>query len=110
MCKESHVSVKQAIARGWGYPKTENKTMDVDLADAISIEVDSLFHQLRAELEQHRWIPVGERLPEREADVLTYAENSGLLVDEYCHKHGGYWVTKGNVPTHWKPIILPKGR
>ena len=49
MCKESHKKVKEAVARGWCYPKTENKVMDPDLVEAISLEVDSLFHKIQAE-------------------------------------------------------------
>ena len=31
--------VLQAVARGWCHPETEKKTMDVDLAEAITDEV-----------------------------------------------------------------------
>ena len=85
-------------------------TLEEKLTDALSRESELLgrIKQLEAELGLHRWIPVSERLPENEIDVLTYGENCGLEIDEHCHKHGGYWVTSGNTPTHWMPIILPK--
>ena len=64
--------------------------------------------ELQAELDKHRWILVSEGLPETREDVLTY-ENGKLRVDEYCRKHGGYWMTLGVSPTHWRLIILPEG-
>lgn len=35
--------IRGAIARGWGHPKTQNKVMDVDLAEAICLEIEDLF-------------------------------------------------------------------
>ena len=52
MCKESHTKIKEAVARGWYYPKTQRKIMDADLAEAISLEVDALFHDLQDENER----------------------------------------------------------
>jgi len=49
MCKESHRKVKEAVAKGWRYPKTENKIIDTDLVEAISLEVDSLFHKIQTD-------------------------------------------------------------
>jgi len=49
MCKESHRRAQEAVARGWCYPKTKNKEMDVDLAEAISLEIDSLFHKIQTD-------------------------------------------------------------
>ena len=35
--------IQGAVARGWCSPENEKKVMDVDLAKAISIEVEKLF-------------------------------------------------------------------
>jgi len=35
--------IRGAVARGWGYPRNTEKVMDVDLADAISVEIKKLF-------------------------------------------------------------------
>lgn len=34
--------IRQAVARGWCHSKNEKKTMDVDLAEAISYEIAKL--------------------------------------------------------------------
>ena len=35
--------------------------------------------KLKAELERHRWIPVGERLPEENSVVLAYLTNGSIM-------------------------------
>lgn len=37
---------RQAVARGWCSPKNEKKIMDVDLAEAISIEIVKMLLQI----------------------------------------------------------------
>lgn len=39
--------IKGAVARGWGYPENAEKIMDVDLANAISLEVEKLFKDFK---------------------------------------------------------------
>jgi hypothetical protein len=36
--------IQQAVARGWCTPANENKTLDPDLADAITTEVYNLLN------------------------------------------------------------------
>ena len=50
--RKTHNLIKQAVARGWCYPKTEKKVMDVDLVEAISLEVLSFCKQFQAENEK----------------------------------------------------------
>ena len=64
----------------------------------------------RAELERHRWIPVGERLPEVKQEVLAF---DGLIIRQAEMLIDGRFYSEINqaelyVITHWKPIILPK--
>lgn len=82
--------------------------------------------QLEAEnkrlIELHRWIPVGERLPESikqlhySRDVLIVQSDWGLCT-AYYQNVDQLWVIYGsyerpqeyqNKITHWKPIILPQ--
>jgi len=66
--------------------------------------------RLEAELERHRWIPVGERLPEVKQEVLAF---DGLIIRQAEMLIDGRFYSEINqaelyVITHWKPIILPK--
>jgi len=65
-----------------------------------------------AELEaERRWIPVSERLPECEKDVLVFwgKASDGSKIDWFgtawrneCDD--GKWCTDPIVPTHWMPL------
>ena len=67
--------------------------------------------ELRAELEQYRWIPVGERLPKKNGRYLVLHEDTGPKV---CHKGHSAVINAYDFDcqiryaTHWKPIIPPK--
>ena len=63
--------------------------------------------------EENRWIPVGERLPEKteedlRPEVLVYDGESvtGALWRHYSF--GWDFETDRGKPTHWKPITLPE--
>jgi len=80
-----------------------------DLAQAL-IKKDK---RLEAELERHRWIPVGERLPD---DMGDYLVSNGIWIERiwfdngWCYQKGAEFQDKSKV-THWKPIHLPnKGK
>jgi hypothetical protein len=49
--------------------------------------------------EAARWIPVSERLPDSDYDVLVYADGFILISRAVC----GRWVLVGQV-THWQPL------
>lgn len=57
-----------------------------------------------------KWIPVEERLPERDTEVLVYAYNHNIWVWEY---HGNAWEAEDgyyhelDVVTHWMPLPEP---
>ena len=72
---------------------------------------------LQAELDKHRWIPVEERLPEKNQRVdlyITITKTDGdyqtITKERFC---GYVWNCRSSFPdshdfTHWKPIILPQ--
>ena len=86
----------------------ETRFDGVDTFDVVQelLETES---QLTALQEQHRWIPVAERLPEDKVLVLlsfppTYITNNSVMMVRWDSiDHRGY------VFTHWMPIPqLPK--
>lgn len=63
-----------------------------------------------------RWIPVTERLPEKNTDVLAYRGNHiGDLMDVYTYKGDDEWddtygnrqYTEDEGITHWMPLPEP---
>lgn len=63
-----------------------------------------------------RWIPVSERLPDENADVLCCRGNHiGVLMDVYTYKGDGKWEDKYGYwnytdiegITHWMPLPEP---
>lgn len=68
-----------------------------------------------------RWIPVSDRLPEKQKDVLIYFADGNAAVgfwhdqDEnvtfWCaYTDGGYYTDCDSEPTHWMPLPeLPGG-
>ncbi len=77
--------------------------------------------QLQAELDKYRWIPVEERLPEKEGYYLTKYKGDGrqkLNKKAWIRAYPFWGIFKENwiykrptkySITHWKPIILPEG-
>lgn len=68
------------------------------------------YEKLQAELEKHRWIPVSERLPDQDTQVIVATKNEPF-VGVYCSLRKEFVGNLGGVVynnvTHWKPIILP---
>ena len=60
----------------------------------------------KAGLEQHRWIPVSERLPKMSGDYQVMRQINPYPACRGYTIKGFVWHTHDTV-THWKPIILP---
>lgn len=80
--------------------------------DRMGIQIEAQ----REELEQHRWIPVSEGLPEERKDLVPF-RSEDVFVTNGISARRAYWMTRQkhwrfyhegwNLPiTHWKPIIL----
>ncbi len=86
------------------------------LAQKVMERIIEENEQLQAELEKHRWIPVSERLPNKEKEVSILAGDCRTPYIANALLKGGTWhirhpngiilVASWEI-THWKPIILP---
>lgn len=83
----------------------------------LQLKVEALEAQLAALIEQTRWIPVGERLPEESDKVLVWMECPDLFIapqDDFGYYINGEWIGDNtdsmvhskNV-THWMPLPPP---
>ena len=65
--------------------------------------------ELEAELAQHEWVSVEDRLPEEFDSYFVHCEVVGGFMADWCSDKN-WWTGDGVVcdVTHWKPITLPK--
>lgn len=62
---------------------------------------------------QNRWIPVSERLPERDVDVLTYHRNESYdyqyvsWIDDYSGEWAGFIGSLSDEVLAWMPLPQP---
>lgn len=73
-----------------------------DLYYALQIAVDAI-EELQERREADRWIPVSERLPDKEGKCFVFTDYGDVTMDSFVD--GMFVCNLGNV-THWKP--LPK--
>lgn len=64
-------------------------------------ELEAENARLKKKLEQHRWIPVSERLPGGPGPCLI------LPLGRVQRFYDRMWIHSAGV-THWKPIVLPE--
>lgn len=77
-------------------------------------EVSALRAEVARLREERRWIPVGERLPEVDSEVLvawSYEEDKEQVVSQAWRNHLGKFVSLEDIEffgvTHWMPLPAP---
>lgn len=82
-----------------------NEDVSEEYNDAVNIAIE--------ELEQTTWIPVSERLPERDVDVLTYHRNGSFdyqyvsWIDDYSGEWAGFIGNLSDEVLAWMPLPKP---
>lgn len=79
----------------------ERLTADIMIANGVTVQ---------------QWIPITERLPELDVDVLAF-NGDYIFVSKYFRSHWGSWDKVGHLvwvkdsyaknPTHWMPLPEP---
>lgn len=97
---ESTVSKEEVAAYGEVYVST-SRVADHLIANGVTIQ---------------KWIPVSERLPDKEGSYLVYTERGSVYASHFYTRktfHNGYvreaqWSQRGKVKvTHWMPLPEP---
>jgi len=99
-----------------GYLKVNGTPMRIIkwIESNIITPLESENAALKAELDKHRWIPVGERLPENfkfnmSKDVYVIA-GSKQLVSSYDYELKRWNTSPYITVTHWQSLIPPEER
>ena len=108
MSEKSELLVNELVAACIAFGR-EREPEDVETRiEKAQRELREYIDELEA---AQRWIPVGERLPECEKDVLVFwgKASDGSKIDWFgtawrneCDD--GKWCTDPIVPTHWMPL------
>ena len=104
-CSADVMDCKNCVAewgRKYGYCFNSLRLYAADRLEELETELSKL-------KEQQRWIPVTERLPEDDDDVLIMS--SGSISMGYYSVYNEYWADYINVynsdVTHWMPLPEP---
>ena len=77
-----------------------------DSTGLIAATVEDCQSVVREMVVEDGWIPVTERLPEIEDDVLVCTAE-GYIGTDYIHQEGKWFWNEELPPTHWMPLPKP---
>ena len=103
--REKLIEVKQALemcykqgitseCNGCAYRGHNNVCMDALMEDALAV-----INQLESNAPVQQWIPVTERLPEKNGEHILVCYKDGWVCDQYTPVDDGV--------THWMPLPEP---
>lgn len=108
-----YCEIGQAVIKGFNAARE----LGVQACDTLEATKNERIKELSAELEQHRWIPVNEGLPEKPGYYLIICASEGYNEHrwwQFWYQDGWYEYNKiedciddtERTVTHWKPIIV----
>ena len=89
-----------------------NKVVDEDI-ECVKAVTFSTKNGKKRFVPEPEWIPVSERLPERDVDVLTYHRNESFCyyyvswIDDYSGKWTGFIGSLSDEVLAWMPLPEP---
>ena len=110
--------IRGAVGRGWCHPKNKHKTMDIDLAEAITIELVQLWQQHGTETPQQEVDRLSEELTrnhkklhgtekeqpdaDRRAKVINHAVEDAREPSKPTRKEWEEWAEKKPHPFRYR--------
>ena len=70
-----------------------------------AIKQNEIACRLRDKLFEHRWIPVEERLPKKDGNIVLYKKSKPMVMHYFTNRTSEQWLMGF---THWKPEIPPE--
>ena len=108
--KKTADRINGALCKLMAYEDTGLEPAEVvDAENLYETLCDQLLKKLAEEREKHRWIPVGERLPEKRGRYLVTAESAGYRFLLLGHYNGPDWTEERSDQRFiaWMPLPEP---
>lgn len=111
-CAEEHRQLAEWLKELKDYkeriPSYEAGYNDAKREIALSGEYERAYERGKSDARQTRWIPVSERLPEDDKDVLVQMTDYSMMVDfRTASSSGWFWAEKDDLPIAWMPLPEP---
>ena len=105
--RETYEILYGALCKLLAYEETGLTPEEIEnLNDFEKSQVGKMLKRLNEEQRKHRWIPVEERMPEDESEVLV-SINTGHVFTGYYEDGEWYIPVEPDYPIAWMPLPEP---